>query len=78
MGVQARSARCPNCARQDKWRWIDLKPPYICKVCGYSMLEKRCINYPKDIILPLRQTEESAGQLETSKPRISSGKQSRA
>jgi hypothetical protein len=27
-----------------------LKVPYLCKVCGYSMIHKRCINYPKNIV----------------------------
>ena len=54
MGTRATKARCPNCEEHGEWSWIDLKPPYICRVCGYSMWEKRCINYPKNIVEPLK------------------------
>jgi hypothetical protein len=63
VGTRATSTSCPNCGR-----WIELKLPYLCKVCGYSMIHKRCINYPKNIVRPLFEMDDSA----TVEPRASS------
>ena len=51
LGARATKTMCPNCKKNMKESWIYLKPPYICVACGYSMWEKRCINYPRDIVI---------------------------
>jgi tRNA(Ile2) C34 agmatinyltransferase TiaS len=56
LGYKATTAFCPTCGKV-----IDLTPPYLCKACGYSMIHKRCINYPRNVAMPLNEkTVESA------------------
>ena len=55
LGMRATKTTCPECMKNSEWNEIDLKPPYLCRVCGYSMRERRCINYPKNIVTPLGQ-----------------------
>ncbi len=65
LGTRATKTTCPNCKKQGKWYEIELKPPYICSACGYSMWEKRCINYPRNIIVSLQNTMTTASRPNT-------------
>ena len=58
MGTKATSTSCPNCGK-----WIELKLPYLCKVCGYSMIHKRRINYPRNILRPLSPEMDKAAAM---------------
>ena len=49
--MRATTTECPNCAKARKYSLIKLTPPYLCEACGYSMIYKRYINYPKNIVL---------------------------
>ena len=60
MGVKARTTFCPHCETKGRRSLIDLTPPYLCPVCGYSMVERRCIDYRKNTVTHLAEkTHES-------------------
>jgi tRNA(Ile2) C34 agmatinyltransferase TiaS len=57
---------CPACGKV-----IGLTPPYLCKACGYSMIHKRCINYPRNVVMALNEkTVESAMTLLSTPVRV--------
>jgi tRNA(Ile2) C34 agmatinyltransferase TiaS len=66
LGYKATKTFCLACGKV-----IDLAPPYLCKACGYSMIHKRYINYPRNVVMPLNEkTVESAMTLLSTPVRV--------